>query len=1335
MYAAARSSTGVAPVGLDGKPLNLDFETGDLRDWTATGTAFEGQPIKGDTVRPRRPDSKSEHRGSWWIGTYEPKQTDRAKGTLTSAPFKLTHPYASFLIGGGRRKNTRFELVLADTKAVIHLTMGEARENMSPDLIDLRRHHNAVAFIRLVDDASGGWGHINFDHFRFHTAKPAIKPKPKRVDPATQKTGKPPKVAASIMTVPEGFRVDLVAGEPDLHQPIALALDAKGRIWVAEAYAYPIRRKDSEAKDKIVVFEDTNGDGTHDKRTVFADNLNLVSGLEVGFGGVWVGAAPYLMFIPDKNDDLVPDGPKEILLDGWAWQDTHETLNAFNWGPDGWLYGCHGVFTHSRVGKPGTPRENRTPMNAGVWRYHPIRHTFEIFAWGASNQWGVDFDDHGQAFITACVIPHLYHVAQGGRYQRQAGSHFNPYVFDDIKTIADHRHYLGAKPHLGNGISNSIGGGHAHCGAMIYLGGRFPDKYRNKIFFANVHGNRINMDVPERLGSGFVGRHGKDFLIANDFWFRGINLRYGPDGNVFLIDWYDKQACHHKNPGIWNRTNGRMYKVSYGETTPAAVDLTKKTDAELVSLHLHRNDWYVRHARKLLQERRAGPAVHRALLNIVDGNPDVTRKLRALWTLGATGGLSDADGLRLLASDEEYIRAWTIQLLLEDGKVPSSIMGRLAALARSDPSAVVRLYLASGLQRLPVASRWEIASGLAARSEDARDQNLPLMIWYGVEPLVTANPARAMGLAAISRVPTVTRFIYRRLAADRRPMLDPLCDVLAKVSGERRRLVMDEMLAAFRKRSNVPMPKAWPAVAKRLLAAKERSLVDRAIALAVIFGDRSVLPHLRRTLGDGSAPAERRRTALASLMRVKDQELAPLLHRLLDDAAVRNDAIKSLASFDHAKTAPLLLRYYAKWDADARTAAEKTLASRPLYAKAMLRGIIDKQLPGTILASATTRRLITSLRDAEVDRLMKHAWGHAAPTSKDKNAEIAAWRKKLPPAVLAKADLSHGRAVFAKTCMKCHTLFGIGRTVGPDMTGSNRADLDYILRNILDPNAEVPNDYLVTNLMVEDGRIIVGIVAEENDQTLTIKTENETLVIAKSDIDLDDNGKPQRWRPNTSMMPGDQLQAMSQTDVRDLIAYLASPVQVPMEVDDTNVLLFFNGKDLTGWDGDQKLWSVQDGEIVGRTATGLKRNEFLSSHLLVGDFRLTLEAKLLPNAGNSGIQIRSQRVAGGMKGLQADMGAGWWGKLYDEHGRGLLWDKPGDAHVRAGEWNTYEILAVGGRVWTAINGQPCVNLDDPKGPRRGLIAFQLHSGGPTEVRFRKLKLELKPAAKLNTVDR
>ena len=245
-----------------------------------------------------------------------------------------------------------------------------------------------------------------------------------------------------------------------------------------------VRRPDKEAKDRILIFEDTDGDGVFDKRTVFMEGLNLVSGIEVGFGGVWIGAAPYLMFVPVNPGEDKPAGKPQILLDGWGYQDTHETLNSFTWGPDGWLYGCHGVFTHSKVGKPGTPDKDRVPLNAGVWRYHPTQHIFEVFAHGTSNPWGLDFDEHGQAFIEACVIPHNWHIIQGARYQRQGGQHFNPYTFADIQ---DHRRAqpLPRRQSVGgNGKSDSVGGGHAHCGGDDLSGRRLAEG----ILGQDVHG-------------------------------------------------------------------------------------------------------------------------------------------------------------------------------------------------------------------------------------------------------------------------------------------------------------------------------------------------------------------------------------------------------------------------------------------------------------------------------------------------------------------------------------------------------------------------------------------------------------------------------------------------------------------------------------------------------------------------------------------------------------------------------------------------------------------------------------------------------------------------------
>jgi putative membrane-bound dehydrogenase-like protein len=616
--------------------------------------------------------------------------------------------------------------------------------------------------------------------------------------------GLTPEKTAQSMKLPAGFKATLFAGEPDVVQPVAFAIDDRGRLWVAENLTYPIRAQEGQGKDRIVIFEDSNGDGKFDKRTVFIENLNLVCGLELGFGGVWVGAAPYLLFIPIKPGEDKPDGPPRVLLDGFGYQDTHNTLSTFNWGPDGWLYGGHGVACHSSVGKPGAAASERQKFSGCVWRYHPTKHLFEIFGEGCTNPWGLDFNDCGQLFVTGCVLPHLWHVVQGGRYQRPFGEPAFPYTYDTIKTIADHRHWAGDNSHAGReGYRNAqgeletypadfaLGGGHAHAGGMVYLGDNWPADYRGAILMFNLHGHRVNLDRLERSGSGYVGRHGPDFLLANDPWSLVLNLQYGPDGAVFLIDFYEKNICHSPKPDFYDRSNGRIYKVSYQDPKPAPVDLQKLSDAELAHLQLHGNDWFVRHARRILQERFAEPPVriaaikdsdaahfsrrnagtesktkvHGLLTEMLNKNPDRTRRLRALWALQVTAGFTEKIGMPLLRDDDEFIRAWAIQFLTEARQPSDTVLAEFARLAHEDTSSLVRLYLAAALQRLPAARRETVLAELITHPEDAQDQNLPLMYWYAIEPVVGQSPAKAAGFIRQTQIPALRQFITRRLAS------------------------------------------------------------------------------------------------------------------------------------------------------------------------------------------------------------------------------------------------------------------------------------------------------------------------------------------------------------------------------------------------------------------------------------------------------------------------------------------------------------------------------------------------------------------------------------------
>lgn len=963
-----------------------------------------------------------------------------------------------------------------------------------------------------------------------------------------------PEEAVAAMTVPDGFAVDLVAGEPLVHQPVAFTFDAQGRIWLAEAHTYPIRAPEGQGEDRIIVLEDTDKDGAYEKRTTFAENLNLISGLEVGFGGVWVGAAPYLMFLPDADGDLQPDSAPEIVLDGWGYQDTHETLNAFRWGPDGWLYGCQGVFTHSNIGAPGTPDDQRTPLNAGVWRFHPVRRQFEVFAHGTSNPWGVDFDSQGQAVITACVIPHAYHIVQGGRYQRQAGQHFNPYTFDDIKTIADHAHYAGSiQDHAWWGrdepvhddATSAAGGGHAHCGALIYQGDNWPADYRGSLLMANIHGNRINTDLLRRDGSSLIAAHGHDLMFANDPWFRGITIRTGPDGAVYISDWYDANACHRRSPEIWDRTNGRVYRIRYGAVTLPTVDLEQLTSAELVALHDHPNQWFVRTARRVLQQRHAGatsevpPAVTASLQDrVFDDSANSERRLDALWTLHCMQPVADELALQLLESRDENLRAWAIQLALEDHQASPQLVDRLVQLAEQESSPRVRLYLASALQRLPRQACWPLATALAHHSDSQFDKNIPLVLWYGIEPLVAADVERALELARSTQIPLIRTFIYRRAAGD--PQLMPQLISELATTGDKTvvQTVFRELASAADRLGSVRMPSAWPAVVERYSSDADESVRQTVMTLSVQFGDESIFPTLREIASGGTAPAPLRRTALESLARGKDPQLASLALELIDDPELQTTAIRLLARTASGDVAPRLIAGLKTWPTETRAAAIDTLTSRPALAAKLINAIESGELPRSVL-HATDVNKILALNDPELNDRLSSVWGSVRRSPEELQTLIAEYRRKLRPKRIERADASAGRKVYVDNCGKCHKLFGEGGDLGPELTGANRGSTEYWLENVIDPNAVVGKDYLTRSILTIDGVVLTGMVREETETAIVIEDADKRTTIPKSEIEqMSSTGK--------SLMPEGQLTAMTIDQAADLFAYLKSPRQVAL---------------------------------------------------------------------------------------------------------------------------------------------------------------------------------------------
>jgi len=965
---------------------------------------------------------------------------------------------------------------------------------------------------------------------------------------------------SATVAVSNGFQVTLFAGEPEVVQPIALAFDDRGRLWVAECHTYADAKVnfDLQQRDRIIILEDTNHDGHFDRRKVFWDQGQRLTSVEIGFGGVWVLCAPQMLFLPDRNGDDVPDGPPEVLLDGWdAGPIRHNIVNGLKWGPDGWLYGRHGIQATSSVGPPGGADSTRTRLNAAIWRYHPTRRTFEVVCQGTTNPWGHDWDEHGQLFFINTVIGHFWHGIPGAYFKRMYGEHLQPRRYELIDQHADHYHWDTGKTWMDSraitGLTDTLGGGHAHCGMMIYLGDNWPAPYRGGVFTVNLHGYRLNHDRLERRGSGYVARHEADFIKFNDSWFRGIEMAYGPDGGVYLLDWSDMGECHENDADGVHRETGRIFKITYGETKkPAIADVAQLSDSGLVKLQLHSNEWYARHARRVLQERAAAgrdlTAARNELLAMFDSQTETSKKLRAMWSLQALA----SDGVWLntqLQQTNEHIRAWAIRLLSEHG-LPTKVMAReLERLAQREPSALVRLSLASALQSLPLTDREPLATALLNYSEDAQDHNLPLMLWYGIEPLVSSDLEAALRLAQSSKIPLLRQFISRWLTEEisRRLSENPkgfpahlnlLLVQAGKSSAEFQLDVLRGMSDALRGWRKAPKPTGWESFQKRIVTSNDPRIMEKVRELNVVFGDGRAIDEIRRIAVDPKASGDARRQALRQLIEARPPDLLPRLKELMRDRLTAGVAISGLALFDEPEIPALVLSFLHHLSDDEKNSAISMLASRRASATALLAAVQQGRLPRSQMTAYHARQ-VQSLGDAELNQQLTRAWGEVRGADTEKKRLSARYQELLTPARLKQADLLAGRALFNQVCASCHKLFGEGGNLGPDLTGSGRGQLDYLLENIVDPSAVVPADFKMAVVELKDGRVLNGVISARNERTITLLLPTERLVLERSEI-------TETRESALSIMPESLLEALTETQMRDLIAYLMSPQQVAL---------------------------------------------------------------------------------------------------------------------------------------------------------------------------------------------
>jgi putative membrane-bound dehydrogenase-like protein len=942
-----------------------------------------------------------------------------------------------------------------------------------------------------------------------------------------------PEEAIEAMTIKDGFSVNAWASEPMMTQPMAFCWDDRGRLWIAENKDYESRGHgfSNSGQSRILILEDTDRDGVADKKKVFMEGIAFPAAIAVGFDGVFVGAPPNLLFVPDRNhDDKADEKDIEIRLTGWGIRDRHETLNSLHWGPDGWLYGCQGFATPSKVRKPvgkGKLYKHNDPfpedilegdgvdINGGVWRYHPVKDRFEVVAHGFSNPWGIDYDANGQLFISACVIPHMWHVIPGGIYHRQGGQHFNPYVYNDIKTITDHSHRS------------------AHGGARIYQSDAFPSEEKGRIFMANIHEHAVLSDVLQVQGSGFIAHHGDDFMMANNGQWVGFSMEIGPDGSLYVLDWHDADICGQE---VLNSETGRIFRI-----TPKAshakdfknryADLTTLSDKELVEFQLSNSDWHARRARLILQHRAVAGTLkketHGDLTTIYQTNKTTGIRLRALWALHMTNGLTSAKLINGLSDSDDHVRAWSIQLLCEDKDAPAEAKTKFASMAKADKSPTVRLYLASALQRVDIETAWQIAEGLMQHDEDITDHNLPLMIWFGFENIAATNPERALDVAAKSKIPLLTQYISRRMVdAD---ALEPLVKAIGKESGAQKSL-LEGMLSGMEGRTDLKAPSGW----KTTFASLQRSDQTKQLALSIdeLFGDTEAAQRAWATLLNKNTSVEPRRKALQTLAAQQNKLLIKGLPDLLNDRDLRVDAIRAAAAFDDDMLGKLLLEKYPSFSQAEKQEAILTLSSRPHYGWLLTQALKENVIPKRDVQANVARQLRRVVGSGFVE-----VWGPIDDVPHDAQA-YAKYKAMLTNELIAKASVGEGKVLFQRTCGTCHKLFSQGSNIGPDLTGSNRSNLDYLLLNILEPSAEIQDDYRLVVVTTRDGRTYSGNITREDQRQITMRVVGQdAVVINKSTIQS-------REIMSTSMMPPGLLEPLTPAEVANLVAYLQSPIDI-----------------------------------------------------------------------------------------------------------------------------------------------------------------------------------------------
>jgi putative membrane-bound dehydrogenase-like protein len=940
-----------------------------------------------------------------------------------------------------------------------------------------------------------------------------------------------PRQAVERMKVPPGFSVEVVASEPDIVNPVAMTFDERGRVWITESLEYP-RFSAGPGRDRIKVLEDTDGDGKMDKFTIFAEGLNIPSGIAVGGGGVWVANAPDILFYKIGPDGKA-GGKPEVVVTGFGRNDTHELPNSLTWGPDGWLYGFNGVFNDSHVKHRGKDYW----FTCALFRIHPRTREFQLFCEGTSNPWGIAFDTEGSAFVSACVIDHLWHLTESGYYHRQGGP-YPPFTWK-LDSIVRHHHQKAA-----------------YCGLHFFDSDAYPLEYREKLYMGNIHGNCINVDVIERDGATYFARPAPDFLTANDAWFMPVSQKTGPDGCLYLLDWYDRYHCYQdarRDPEGIDRQRGRLYRVRYKDTPRAKpFDLSRESDEQLIG-RLHSPNIYFRDlAQRLLRERNNPATCEKLQKLVLDEKEPRKARIHALWSLVGAGPLEPAFHERLLSHQDASYRAWAVRAAGNQGKVSERLRDQVAALAH-DSSPDVQLQVAIAARKIDGVDALNVLVDVLAAG--GKDKLIPHIVWQNLHPLledraddylqrlVVHHQRKGHNANILNLMPLVAERILGRRHFDPALVSTLLSLLTIGPLGENPQAARQCMAILTGRVQNGEIreealkslsDKLLPMLRQALRGKRESLYFPEGNVLAATLGDPYWLTWARRAFAAAEEKESVRQILLAALIYRKDAGVLRDVPGILADArgsspAFRGQVLAALGKLDDPQVAPIVLKSYARLGPELRLRAIELLTQRTSWGKQLVEAIGRKEVPAEALGVNQVRKLLAS-KNAELVKAVRQQWGTIREGRNPQRERMVEDMKKLLRG--SKGDPKRGRVVFSNLCGQCHKIHGEGQDVGPDITSNGRASFEQLVSNVFDPSLVIGAAYQATTVETTKGRVLTGLLVEDNARRVVLKMQGGKLeTVPRDDIDSVTVSA-------VSLMPEGIENQLKRDEIIDLFAFL-----------------------------------------------------------------------------------------------------------------------------------------------------------------------------------------------------